>query len=76
VNPVIIMRECIATVGTYGTRFPKGLIMSWPADMKLPTGMVWLREEVLTAGPEGTVVPSWGDFTAEAKKIMQEVAEA
>lgn len=73
-EPAIVMRECIAKVGTYGAHFPKGLIMSWPADKKLPPGMVWLREKVYLSGPHDSVIEAWGPITPEALKVMDEVA--
>ncbi len=67
---VIILRDCIASASSY---FPKGLIMPWPADAALMPGFVWLREEVMALGPGGEAVPTWGDFTPEAKRVFREV---
>jgi len=70
-TPAIILRDAIAVDDS---SFPKGLIMPWPHDMELPLGMVWLRELVFVPDPAGNPQMAWGDFTPEAKLVMQEIA--
>jgi hypothetical protein len=71
--PAILLRDAIAADDA---TFPKGMIMPWPADFSLPSGMIWLREEVMVVGPDGAPQVAWGDFTAAALKIMQEVSQS
>ena len=68
---MIVMRDCIAATDE---TFPRGIIMPWPDDFDLPPGMIWLREKVLQAGPMGEPIFAWGDFTPEAKRIMEDLA--
>jgi hypothetical protein len=67
----ILLRDAIAQDNR---TFVKGMIMPWPADFALPPGMIWLREEVIVVGPDGAPQVAWGDLTAAALKIMQEVS--
>ena len=69
---MVMLREILMT--TDSALMPKGYIMPWPADMALPEGAIWLREEVYTAGANGEAIPVWGEITEEARKFMEEMA--
>ena len=66
------LRVCIADGSG---RYPKGLIVMWPEERPLPPGMAWFRELTFTPGPDGNPIPSWGDLTEAAQRIMDEVSK-